>query len=83
MIKTFYFIRKSIFSHLVVETVGACIKYFVGMAKNDQPKNLMEVLHVEKRYTSFLDAMTKVASLAGFIVGLLFFNDASVATALR
>ena len=66
-----------------METVGACIKYFVGIARNIQTKNLMEVLHMEKRYTRFLDAMIKVASLAGFIFGLLFFNDASAATALR
>ena len=83
MIKAFYFIRKLIFSHLVVETVGACIKYFVEIAKNSQTKNLMEVLHMEKRCDRFLDTMIKVASLAVFIVGLLFFNDASVATALR
>ena len=60
MIKAFYFIRKLIFSHLVVETVGACIKYFVEIAKNSQTKNLMEVLHMEKRCDRFLDAMSGV-----------------------
>ncbi len=66
-----------------METVGACIKYFVGIAKNGQTKNLMEVLHMGKRDTHLLDAIIKVASLAGFIFALSFFNDASAATALR
>lgn len=38
---------------------------------------------MDEKTTHFLDAVIKVASLIGFIFGLLFFNDASAATALR